>query len=213
MSRPFIHTVSGKSVPLLDTLPDHIDIKDIAYALSRINRYTGHTAGNLYTVAHHSVLVAELLSFWGAPDSIVKEGLLHDAGEAYYGDISSPMKRAIAISADENYGPGRPHPLQGVFDSVDHAIQAKFSLSAVEHPLVRRADLVALAIESRDLFVHGPDSLPWNVPEYPPVQAPVALLHISNVPPTKLLPEGLVESKGIQDIFQGYFDNLITKTA
>lgn len=64
------------------------NIKTIAKALSNINRYTGHVGQ--YSVAQHCVLVARQL-----PDELKLSGLLHDAPEAYIGDIASPLKQHL----------------------------------------------------------------------------------------------------------------------
>ncbi len=66
------------------------NIETIAYALSNINRYTGHVGP--YSVAQHSVLVAEQLS---EHFNLKLSGLLHDTTEAYIGDVSSPLKRLL----------------------------------------------------------------------------------------------------------------------
>ena len=68
--------------------PFNADIKSIAFSLSNINRFTGHVG--IYSVAQHSVLVAQQL-----PDNLKLSGLLHDAPEAYIGDVSSPLKRLL----------------------------------------------------------------------------------------------------------------------
>ncbi len=62
------------------------NIETIAFALSHINRYTGHVGQ--YSVAQHCVLVAQQL-----PDHLKLAGLLHDAPEAYIGDVSAPLKK------------------------------------------------------------------------------------------------------------------------
>ncbi len=84
-----IITASGRKVDLLDPKPDDIDIKDIAHHLSQINRFTGAA---LYpvSVAAHSILVSELCS----PENRL-QGLLHDATEAYLGDVSTPLKELL----------------------------------------------------------------------------------------------------------------------
>lgn len=96
---PWIQTVSGVAFDLLAPRVEDVKIEDIATALCRINRYAGHTLPGLYftgySVAQHSVHVSEILETWGASVAIVREGLLHDAPEAYYGDVSSPVQRAI----------------------------------------------------------------------------------------------------------------------
>lgn len=69
---------------------DHgYDIKLIAHALSNICRYNGHSK-RFYSVAEHSVLVSQCV-----PTSLQLCALLHDASEAYVGDMTSPLKRLI----------------------------------------------------------------------------------------------------------------------
>lgn len=79
-------TVSGKRINLLNPDLSLIDIEDIAHHLSLINRYTGATPAP-YSVAQHSVYVAEYSKCLG--------GLLHDAHEAYIGDVILPVKEAL----------------------------------------------------------------------------------------------------------------------
>lgn len=68
--------------------PFDADIDVIAFALAHINRYTGHVGQ--YSVAQHCVLVSEQL-----PDHLKLSGLLHDATEAYIGDVSKPLKNLL----------------------------------------------------------------------------------------------------------------------
>jgi hypothetical protein len=94
---PWMATFTGKRFHLIDPRPEEVCIEDIAHALACIPRFNGHTKGPWpYSVAQHSVWVAEDL-----PANVVLlalHGLLHDAHEAYTGDISTPMKTAIGAS-------------------------------------------------------------------------------------------------------------------
>ena len=67
----------------------------IAYTLGMICRYNGFVR-RFYSVAEHSVLVCELAEIQhpGATE-LIKCALLHDAPEAYLGDISRPLKRLL----------------------------------------------------------------------------------------------------------------------
>lgn len=89
MIEDFVETRSGKRVSVQNPQPDQFDIKDIAYALSNTCRFNGHCAG-FYSVAEHSVAVALRL-----PRERRLAGLLHDATEAYLGDIPSPIKQFL----------------------------------------------------------------------------------------------------------------------
>lgn len=72
----------------------NIDIKDIARSLSRIPRFGGHTTKPL-SVAEHSLAVARILSEQGFSSHVQLHGLLHDAHEAFTGDLVAPFKRYL----------------------------------------------------------------------------------------------------------------------
>jgi hypothetical protein len=59
-----------------------------------INRYSGATPV-AYSVAEHSILVCRILQKIGASNFTILQGLLHDAHEAYIGDITTPVKKMI----------------------------------------------------------------------------------------------------------------------
>lgn len=83
------NTVSGVKVNLHYPTTDMISIFDIAHALSNICRFGGHSRF-FYSVAQHSVIVAKL-----APEYLRKMALLHDAPEAYVGDVIKPLKNIL----------------------------------------------------------------------------------------------------------------------
>ena len=103
MTDPWIQTYTLRAFDLLAPSAEMVDAEDIAHALSRINRFSGHTHGEPYSVAHHSMLVADILASWGWPPEVVREGLLHDAPEAYYGDAVAPLKMALRLSAAKTW--------------------------------------------------------------------------------------------------------------
>ena len=84
----WIQTYTGKKFFPLDPDPDQICIEDIAHALSNVCRYAGHS-NRFYSVAQHSIMLAEEF-FSGWQYKFV--ALLHDASEAYLGDIPRPLK-------------------------------------------------------------------------------------------------------------------------
>lgn len=101
---PWIRVRSGTRVYFQDPQPDEIHLGDITWALGCVPRFAGH-ARETYTVAQHSVLVLEvmreLLDTWvpnADPDhrqAMLRTALLHDAPEAYLGDVVSPLKRLL----------------------------------------------------------------------------------------------------------------------
>ena len=101
-----METVSGKVIDLANPDPSKICINDIAWSLSRLVRYTGHTIQKIpYTVGQHSIFVYERVKYEFSEDTMIDNyetdivnqvlmhALLHDAAEAYTGDISGPLKK------------------------------------------------------------------------------------------------------------------------
>lgn len=86
-----IVTYTGKAFDLLNPSPEMVCIEDIVHALANICRYTGHVQ-EFYSVAQHCVLMAKA-DLPGDP----LQRLLHDAGEAYVGDIASPWKQCLIV--------------------------------------------------------------------------------------------------------------------
>lgn len=124
-----IHTWTGRNVDVRAPKLEDVDIRDIAHALAHINRFTGHTHGT-YTVAEHSVLC----SYFGNPDEAL-EKLMHDASEAYLGDVSSPLKALL-------------QPQYGVLETMwQAAISRKFNLGALDSREVKRIDHLTLLVE------------------------------------------------------------------
>jgi len=85
----WMQTFTGRAFyPLAPEVQD-IDSRDIAHALSLLCRYGGHV-GRFYSVAEHCILISEAV----APADALW-ALLHDATEAYLGDMIRPIKRAM----------------------------------------------------------------------------------------------------------------------
>ena len=102
-------------------------IETIAFALSNINRFTGHVGQ--YSVAQHCVMIAEKL-----PTEHKLSGLLHDAPEAYLGDVSAPLKRLLPHYRD----------IEQYYHSV---IDQCFNVET-QHPAVKEFDLSMLVAEA-----------------------------------------------------------------
>ncbi len=109
-------------------------IDDIACGLSKICRFGGQIH-DFYTVAQHSVLVMHL-----APPELKKEALMHDAAEAFLGDVVKPLKHLIGDKYEE---------LENKFTKV---ICDRFGLNAHKlHILTKQYDIQALKLESEAL--------------------------------------------------------------
>jgi 5'-deoxynucleotidase YfbR-like HD superfamily hydrolase len=90
---------TGLQFWVVDPRADEVTFDDVCIGLARASRYRGQTR-EYYSVAEHSVIVslfAEKLarerSFttWGVKE-IARAALLHDASEAYIGDVARPLK-------------------------------------------------------------------------------------------------------------------------
>ena len=159
-----IQTVSGQIVELVNPDPEQIYIHDIAHALSQICRFAGHSS-RFYSVAAHSVLVSHRV-----PPEYALEGLLHDASEAYIGDISRPLKRALP-------------EYQVIEARWEAAIAKRFRLDTRPgvHHYVKKADNEALSIEAA--YLMRPDDEYWaiNVGQPKEMSPPTRfLLHLTH---------------------------------
>jgi 5'-deoxynucleotidase YfbR-like HD superfamily hydrolase len=94
-------------------------------------------------VAQHSVLVSTLV-----PQHYALEGLLHDAHEAFIGDVSTPLKMLLP-------------DYHGVEKAVEKAVRERFGVPWALPWAVKHADLVALATERRDFMAWNPDDT-WD---------------------------------------------------
>src|SRR3712207_1626128 len=95
---PYIQTVSGRRVNPFDADPEDIDPADIARALANLCRFGGHCRA-FYSVAQHSAIVCDLLEERGATPDELMAALLHDAAEAYLGDLPHPLKHRSELGA------------------------------------------------------------------------------------------------------------------
>ncbi|MBE3914899.1 hypothetical protein HJ155_23190 [Vibrio parahaemolyticus] len=121
------------------------DIESIAFALAHINRYTGHVGQ--YSVAQHCVMVSQQL-----PEELKLSGLLHDAPEAYIGDVSKPLKMLL--------------PDYQKIEQFYHAeIDQQFNVTT-EHPAIKEADLRMLITEAKSFGLpldEFPKAEPFNI--------------------------------------------------
>lgn len=89
MSNFWILTHTGHRFDILDIETNEIRVADIAWSLSNICRFGGHVSA-FYSVAEHSLAVALRV-----PPRDQLQALLHDATEAYLGDVVTPLKRLL----------------------------------------------------------------------------------------------------------------------
>lgn len=139
MTVPYIMTASGKKYVIDAPTVDMVDVDDICAALSRIKRFTGHVD---YSVAQHSIAVCEIAKALGASPVMQLAAALHDASEAYLGDISTPVKQLL--------GP----EYRALEDKAHSVIGEKFGIdgSLFRDGDIKRFDELALLAESLQFF-------------------------------------------------------------
>jgi hypothetical protein len=132
---PHITTRSGGVFYPGNPRAEDVRLGDIAHALSQIGRFTGHTS-EFYSVAQHCVLVSYL-----CPSEYALWGLLHDAAEAYIGDVSSPLKSLLPDYREIEH-------------RVEQCVWGVFGLTGTLPPAVKAADVKAYELE-RDALMLG----------------------------------------------------------
>jgi uncharacterized protein len=135
-------TYTGKFVDPLNATPDDIDIIDIAHHLSNLCRYNG-AVDFFFSVAQHSVLVAQRFRH---NSYLRKWAILHDASEAYLGDIISPLKY---LEQFEFYLEAEERLMNVICD--------KFDLDYEMPEEVKRVDIKMRGAEMRDLKNYFPE--------------------------------------------------------
>lgn len=87
-----ICTHTGKVIDVLHPRIEDIDIEDIAHALAFQCRYGGRCE-SFYSVAEHCIIMSHYDFLPGRP--LAK--LLHDASEAYVGDVVRGIKMLLPV--------------------------------------------------------------------------------------------------------------------
>ena len=141
-----IETFSGEAVDLIRPAVQSLNIKDIAWSLSRIARFNGHTLGeHPYSVAQHCVWVARAAQRYFHTDPLTtQQALLHDAHEAYTGDICSPLKSMRQL-----------YPVSGIESMLQRKIYIALDIpepTSLAESVIKACDQYALACEARHLM-------------------------------------------------------------
>lgn len=136
-------THSGRRFFPLDPRPTEVCFRDIGHALSLVCRYGGHVR-RFYSVAEHCNLMAR--HFLERGDfTWARYALLHDAPEAYIGDMVRPLKGSMAF-------------FRAAERQIERAIFRRAGLGeAPIPPEVDAADHAILGDEARALF--APEAL------------------------------------------------------
>ena len=174
-----IETMSGRLLNPAAPEPEDICPNDIAWALSRIPRFAGHTTSKIpYSVAQHSIHVSVLVEQHGlstespviTPHTCIK-ALFHDAHEAYFGDIPSPIKHM----------PGLAQHIKELEAGLDRAIFASLDIEPMsedEKRIIKYCDKLSQTIEgyhfmpSRGAEWDGPKATAQQLQDFLPPLGP-----------------------------------------
>lgn len=160
MTRPWLQTLTGRQWFVDEPEAYAYDIVEIARALAHLNRFAGHTTLP-YSVAQHSVFVAEEVMRATAVRRLAKAALIHDAAEAFCVDLPAPIKRMKELAG-----------YRAIIRRTEVAIARSFGVEDLrKHPAIARADLVALATEKRDVLGPSPHDDDWGLDLPPPSEA------------------------------------------
>lgn len=138
-----LRTASNVWIDLERPTPTDFQISDIATGLSNTCRFAGQIQP-FYSVAQHCVLVSQLV-----PKAITARGLMHDASEAYLGDMSRHLKHSDYLSG-----------YRAVEAHVTRFIDFRFfgrEMNDIEKHVVKVADDLAACFEQVVLR----ESQPW----------------------------------------------------
>lgn len=143
MSNTWIQTFTGIKFDILNPTIEMICIEDIAHGLSNICRYGGQSK-NFYSVAEHSWWISiELLK--GLNPQFQLAGLMHDAAEAYIGDMVRPLKHS-----------GMMEFFRETEDCIEELICEKFQIPFPMPKLIKDMDNQMLAREIADTKIMAP---------------------------------------------------------
>lgn len=159
--KAWMNTYTGKKAYPYDLQPDQVCIEDIAVGLSNIKRFGGMTR---FSVAQHSVNVSLSLLLKAEPNKLKPEeallglyGLLHDASEAYLGDLISPLKNLPMFAF---YREAEERAMKAIYTALDLPPP-----SPVDANLVKLTDAACLADEMDRLWPKGRRHPDWKQKE------------------------------------------------
>ena len=133
MRDSFITLNSGRSFDFMNIKSNEICIEDIAHGLSNLCRFSGQTP-KFYSVAEHCVLASNKV-----PYKFKFDVLMHDAAEAFVGDMVTPLKARL---------PG----YRAIENEIQFLISNQFGVSFPLPKEVKQADLRILASERETPF-------------------------------------------------------------
>lgn len=128
------------TIDLAELRPADLSAPRIADSLAKLNRFSGSTA-EPWSVAAHSVLVASLVHLELKPWAI-----LHDAHEAFIGDMTSPAMELLCASGTRT---AIENAMANAKGKLDRVIASAWNVSVRSQSLmIRKADHIAVVAEA-----------------------------------------------------------------
>jgi len=150
----WIQTYEGKQLRVPEFNADAISLNETAMVLSRICRFGGRTRV-FYSVAEHSLRVAQCVADLGGSLFDQFYALNHEGDEALLGfDPPSPMLKLLP-------------DLRDLKRKAHESYMRRYGLPVEMPAIVKRADLILLATEKRDLMLPTPEGTEWICAEEP----------------------------------------------
>ena len=144
----WMQTFTGRAFRPWHAGPDDIDPRDIARSLSMQCRYNGHVS-RFYSVAEHAVLMTQWFYEQGDRESALW-ALLHDAAEAYIGDMVRPLKITDEMQA-----------YRELDDTLTGLIAFRFGANGLSMPDAVRAADNRILLDERAVLLGAP-AQPWH---------------------------------------------------
>lgn len=141
----WIQLNSGRKYYPLDPRPEDFLISDIAHSLASLCRWNGHVDKH-YSVAEHCLIMSAKV-----PQHLALTALMHDASEAYLGDVTRPLKAILG----------------GAYKTIEARTQAviaeKYGFHAKLPREIEDLDLRITVDERQMLFIHNDESHDWMI--------------------------------------------------
>lgn len=149
-----VPTFTGRQVDLLSPAAADIAIEDIAHGLAYSTRFNGQTKTPI-TIAQHCVMG----SYFFDEPALALGFLLHDAAEAYMGDLVRPLRAALLqITHNLSGGYSSTSIIDIVETNLDEAIAEAFGMCrcTIHNAEIKRIDDILCAVEGGvgGLFPH-----------------------------------------------------------
>lgn len=136
---------SGRYFDFADPQPHQFVLTDIAGGLAKACRFSNQ-APRFYSVAEHSILCRQVAEMHGCPRNVIRAVLMHDAAEAFTGDITKPLKVMLGEAFTE------------IERRIEDCIATKYDLDFSD-PVIKDIDRAMLLFERQELWVQ--DYVEW----------------------------------------------------